>query len=98
MKFQVSYGEPNSSEEECDEVLPASKSAVQQHTTQNKHQMDWQNCSLIDRDKHPYRLLIKESIAIAQRSPILNATTRSAPLIIYPEGLVKRRIKSDTQG
>jgi hypothetical protein len=56
-----------------------------------KHKIDWQNWKIIDKDQHPYRLLVRESMAIVDKTPDLNSTTRSTPLIIYPTGYTKRR-------
>ncbi len=85
-KLQVFYGQSSSSEEEHDNDPSSDVSAILHHINQTKHKMDWENVSVLGSDQHPYRLLVKESLAIAEVSPNLNVTTRSIPLIIYPEG------------
>ncbi|CAF4033849.1 unnamed protein product [Rotaria sp. Silwood1] len=89
-KFQIYYGESDTSDYE--EVNPEKTitSAIQRHITSTNHKMDWINWSILDRDNHPYRLLVKESLAITENSPSLNRTTRSIPLVVYPEGSTKR--------
>ncbi|CAF5081582.1 unnamed protein product, partial [Rotaria sp. Silwood1] len=71
---------------------PKLRSAIQRHIAQNKHKIDWHNWSILGRDKHPYRLLVKESLAIAENLPSLNQTTRSVPLIVFSEGSTTRRL------
>ncbi|CAF3920384.1 unnamed protein product, partial [Rotaria sp. Silwood1] len=80
-KFQIYYGESDTSDYE--EVNPEKTitSAIQRHITSTNHKMDWINWSILDRDNHPYRLLVKESLAITENSPSLNRTTRSIPLV-----------------
>ncbi|CAF1530574.1 unnamed protein product, partial [Rotaria sordida] len=89
-KFQVYYGESDTSDDE--EVNPETTitSAIKRHITPTNHKIDWNNWSILDRDNHPYRLLVKESLAITENSPSLNRTTRSIPLVVYPEGSMKR--------
>ncbi|CAF4221163.1 unnamed protein product, partial [Rotaria sordida] len=58
-------------------------SAVYRHMTETNHQMDWQNVKLLYKDKHPYKLLVKESLAILEHVPTLNLTTQSTPLIPF---------------
>ena len=91
-KFQVYYGESDTSDDE--EVNPETTitSAIKRHITSTNHKIDWNNWSILDRDNHPYRLLVKESLAITENSPSLNRTTRSIPLVVYPEGSMKRTI------
>ena len=94
-KFQISYVESESSDEE--QTVAKSQittSAIQRHVALTKHKIDWQNWSTLGKDKHSYRLLVKESLAIAEKIPSLNATTRSVPLIVFPEGCANRRIVS----
>ena len=69
------------------------KSAVHRHAQITKHAIDWDNVTILNSDKHPYRLFIKESLEITNSTPSLNATTRSVPLLIYPEGLNKGRTR-----
>ena len=63
-------------------------SAIQRRSTLTKHNIDWYNWEPLNRDKHPYRLLVKESLAIIRKSPSLNQTTRSVPLMAFPEGYI----------
>ncbi|CAF2144860.1 unnamed protein product [Rotaria magnacalcarata] len=97
-KLQIYYGESDSNtEEEVPQINTAS--AIQQHITSTNHKIDWNNWLILDSDNHPYRLLVKESLAIIENSPSLNRTTRSTPLVVYPEGSMKRptRIKTTSQ-
>ena len=86
-RFQICYAESDSNEDEEInlQTTPASTSAIKRHMLTTDHKIDWKDWSILDVDKHPYRLLLKESIAIAKNSPSLNHTTRSVPLIVYPE-------------
>jgi hypothetical protein len=95
-KLQVHYGQDNSSEDDYDNNPSELTSAVQRHIQQTKHVIDWRNWKILDKDKHPYRLLVRESMAIVDLTPNLNATTRSTPLIIYPTGYTKRHNISNT--
>lgn len=83
-KLQIFYGESNSSDDEQENSSSSNESAIRQHINQTKHKMDWENTLVLDSDIHPYRLLVKESLAISELSPSLNLTTRSVPLIIFP--------------
>ncbi|CAF1403391.1 unnamed protein product [Rotaria sordida] len=67
------------------------KSAIYRHMIETNHQIDWQNWRLLDKDKHPYELLVRESLAILEYAPTLNLTTRSVPLIVFPDGHTSRR-------
>ena len=92
MKLQKSYFESElSSDDDTCNTQNAITSAVKRHMSSTKHQFDWDNVSLLGGDKHPYRLLIKESLEIACKSPSLNQTIRSAPLVIYPEGCIRTK-------
>ncbi|CAF1503384.1 unnamed protein product [Rotaria sordida] len=86
---RISYYKSNSSEDDLPST--AYTSAIKRHITSTQHKIDWHNWSILDKDKHPYRLLVKESLAINEKSPTLNLTTRSVPLIAYPEGRVIKR-------
>ena len=50
--------------------------------------MNGENC----KDRHPYRLCVRETLAIAEFQPSLNVTVRSVPLLVYPKGCPRRRI------
>ena len=65
--------------------------------TFTKHKMDWNNWIVLDKDKHPYRLLVKESLRINAISPTLNSTTRSIPLVVYPEGYINKTRNQKTR-
>ncbi|CAF2121485.1 unnamed protein product [Rotaria magnacalcarata] len=97
-KLQIYYGESDSNtEEEVPQINTTS--TIQQHITSTNHKIDWNNWLILDSDNHLYRLLVKESLAITENSPGLNRTTRSIPLVVYPEGSMKRptRIKTTNQ-
>ena len=49
------------------------------------------------RDNISYRLLIKESLVIRAHEPVLNRTTHSVPLLVFPEGL-ERDLVPDPNG
>jgi hypothetical protein len=42
---------------------------------------------ILAKDNRPYRLLIRESLAIQQQQPEFNKTISSIPLIAFPDGL-----------
>ncbi|CAF4678128.1 unnamed protein product [Rotaria sp. Silwood2] len=91
---RISYYESDSSEDD----LPSTTytSAIKRHMISTQHKIDWYKWSILDKDKHPYRLLVKESLAINEKLPTLNLTTRSVPLVVYPEGRVIRRTNQKT--
>ena len=66
------------------------ESAIERHIHETKHKIDWENWSIVSKDRNSYRLLVRESLAIAEFQPVLNATTRSVPLLIFPEGCSRR--------
>ena len=74
-------------EAQTESVIAVSKnsSAIYKHMKENKHKIDWNNCKILDKEKHPYKLLIRETMAILEHKPILNQNTRSIPLVIYPD-------------
>ncbi|CAF1492358.1 unnamed protein product [Rotaria sordida] len=63
--------------------------------TETNYQIDWQNMKLLYKDKHPYKLLVKETLAILEHAPTLNLTTQSTPLIVFPDGHTNRRKERD---
>jgi hypothetical protein len=63
------------------------QSALFKHANEHQHQINWDETKVIDKDSAPYRLLIRESLAIKQTQPILNRTVNSVPLLVFPEGL-----------
>ena len=66
--------------------------AVNRHARETGHIIDWKNWIILSKDRHPYRLCVRESLAIAEFQPSLNVTVRSVPLLVYPEGCPRRRI------
>ncbi|CAF1621519.1 unnamed protein product [Rotaria magnacalcarata] len=95
-KFQIYYGESDSGTDEEEVPQITTTSTIQQHMTSINHKIDWNNWLILDSDNHPYRLLVKESLAITENSPSLNRTTRSIPLVVYPEGARKRPTHNKT--
>ena len=95
-KFPLSYYESDSNEEE-NLCKTNSASAIKRHMTSTKHKMDWNNWIILDKDKHPYRLLVKESLCINAISPTLTSTIRSVPLVVYPEGHINKRRNQNTR-
>ncbi|CAF4554515.1 unnamed protein product [Rotaria socialis] len=95
-RLQIYYGESdnNTDEEEVPQITTTS--AIQQHIASTKHKIDWNNWLILDNDNHSYGLLVKGSLAITENSPSLNRTTRSIPLLVYPEGIRKRSIQNNT--
>ncbi|CAM2711908.1 unnamed protein product [Rotaria socialis] len=95
-RLQIYYGESdnNTDEEEVPQITTTS--AIQQHIASTKHKIDWNNWLILDNDNHSYGLLVKGSLAITENSPSLNRTTRSIPLLVYPEGIRKRSIQNKT--
>ena len=72
-------------------ALSAIQSAVHRHMHETNHIIDWKNWSILMKDRHSYRLCVRESLAIAECQPSLNVTTRSVPLLIYPEGCPRKQ-------
>ena len=80
---------------EQDEEIPITKtndttvvlSALAEHEKSPGHHIDWSDVRILWRDNVAYQLLIKESLVIRAYEPILNRTTHSVPLLIFPEGL-----------
>lgn len=72
-------------------------SALAEHRNSTGHQIDWSEVRILWRDSVAYRLLIKESLIIRAHEPILNRTTHSVPLLIFPEGL-ERDLVPDPNG
>ena len=66
-------------------------SAIFRHIRETGHNFDWKNWIILSKDRHPYRLCIRESLAIAELQPSLNGTVRSVPLLVYPEGCPRKR-------
>jgi hypothetical protein len=64
-------------------------SALGKHVKNTSHSIDFQNPLILNQDQKNYRLLIKESIKIRSRKPILNGTDTSVPLYVFPEGYRK---------
>ena len=62
------------------------KSAIVQRQHDTGHIFDWDNWTILKKNRKRSRLLILESLAIAHYSPRLNKTTRSTPVVIYPKG------------
>ncbi|CAF3172994.1 unnamed protein product [Rotaria sp. Silwood2] len=91
---RISYYESDSSGDD----LPSTTytSAIKRHMTSTQYKIDWHTWSILDTDKHPYRLLVNESLAISEKSPTLNLTTRSVPLVVCPEGRIIRRTYQKT--
>ena len=88
-KFQVTYDESDyKNKEKSDTKTQLITSAIQRHIALTKHNIDWYNWKTLERDTHPYRLLVKESLTITQKAPSLNQTTRSVPLVVFPEGYI----------
>jgi hypothetical protein len=70
------------------------KSALARHELEFKHRINYTDWHVLSKDISSQRLKIKETLAIMALKPDLNATTRSAPLIIFPEGaLWKKKVK-----
>ena len=66
-------------------------SAVFRHIRETGHNIDWKNWIILSKDRHPYRLCVRESLAITELEPSLNGTVRSVPLLVYPEGCPRKR-------
>jgi len=64
-------------------------SALEKHVKYTGHAINFQDVQIINQDQKPYRLVIKESIAIRSKKPILNGTDTSVPLYVFPEGYQK---------
>ena len=93
-RLEICYAEMDSSEEENFTPLTIARSAVKRHIIATNHKIDWKDCSILDEDHHPYRLLIKESMGITKNCASLNLSSRSVPLIVYPEGGRRERTQT----
>ena len=71
--------------------LTKTKSTIERRVHETKHDIDWKNWSIISRDRNSDRLLVRESLTSAEFKPLLDATTCSVPLLIYPERCSKRQ-------
>lgn len=72
-------------------TMPPPQSALLKHATELQHNINWLHVKILDKDNHPYRLLIRESLAIQRLEPPLNRTVNSIPLLVYPEGLARNK-------
>jgi len=68
-------------------------SALYKHIIETNHTINWTDFKVITKDTKHYRLLVRESLAITHQQPSLNRTVCSVPLIVYPEGIQKKRPK-----
>jgi len=69
------------------------KSALMKHILETNHDIDFTDWKILAKDSSGLRLRIKESLAILALKPDLNSTTRSTPLIIFPDGIAKKKVK-----
>ncbi len=67
------------------------KSALARHELEFKHRINYNDWHVLSKDISSQRLKIKETLAIMAFKPDLNATIRSAPLIIFPEGALRKK-------
>ncbi|CAF0856655.1 unnamed protein product [Rotaria sp. Silwood1] len=65
------------------------KSALARHAVDFNHQINYIDWNILFKDSSIQRLKVKESLAIMALKLNLNATIRSTPLIIFPEGCNK---------
>ena len=80
---------PHTAQTTDDTTIPKNvQSALSKHSSELQHKIDWTNVQMLDKDRSPYRLLVRESLLIRQMEPVLNRTTNSIPLLVFPEGLV----------
>ena len=57
------------------ELMSSDKtSAVFRHVHETDYSIDWRNWIILSKDKHPYRLCVRESPTIAEFRPSLNGT------------------------
>jgi hypothetical protein len=64
--------------------------AIYKHQKDMNHRIDWINSEVVCSECNSYKLLIKESLIIKAFQPILNRTTHSVPLHIFPNGVSKQ--------
>ncbi|CAF3892145.1 unnamed protein product, partial [Rotaria sp. Silwood1] len=89
-KPKINYSQKNDVAEDKHQINndeQLKKSALYRHHTETNHTINWKEWKIISKDIRRYRLLVRESLHILQKKPILNRTTSSAPLIVYSEGL-----------
>ncbi|CAF0928945.1 unnamed protein product [Didymodactylos carnosus] len=63
------------------------KSAISKHYLTTGHVFTSNDFEIVLREKHRYKLLVKESLVIRTISPVLNGTDRSVPLYVYSNGI-----------
>ena len=68
-------------------------SAIFDHQHATNHNIDWNNWKILRKDRHYYRLLIRETLAIQRHQPSLNRTVQSCPLVVFPMGQVSSKVK-----
>ena len=73
-------------------IVPPALSAPFRHDKENNHHMNWKDLQIVWKDNNPYKLLLKESSVMRTYQTLLNRTTHSVPLVIFPEGLPARMI------
>jgi hypothetical protein len=67
------------------------KSAIARHEFEFKHRINYSNWHVVFKDTSSQTLKIKETLAIMTFESDLNATARSTPLIIFPEGTFRKK-------
>ncbi|CAF0799558.1 unnamed protein product [Didymodactylos carnosus] len=63
------------------------QSAIAKHYSSTGHTMTSDDFQILVTEQHRYRLLVKESLMIRAKTPVLNGTDRSIPLYIFPNGI-----------
>jgi hypothetical protein len=78
-------------QQKCDlEERKEKSSAIYKHQKDMNHHIDWNNSEVVCSEGNSYKLLIKESLIIKAFKPVLNRTTHSVPLHIFPNGVSKQ--------
>ncbi|CAF1508570.1 unnamed protein product [Adineta steineri] len=81
--------DPDKEKEKTESILPRALLAPHQHEKQHGHHMKWEEFNVVWQDSNPYKLLVRESLIIQAHKPVLNKTTHSIPLTVFPDGLPK---------
>ncbi|CAF1618816.1 unnamed protein product [Didymodactylos carnosus] len=92
---KVNYKEMNSpsnlDHEDIDLEVTTTNSALRKHELETKHTIDWLSLKILAKDNAKYRLLVRESLAILDKQPLLNRTVSSVPLVVFPDGVEKTK-------
>ena len=82
-------------DEKGETIIP--KSAIAKHYVSTGHVIKTEDFKILLVEKHQYPLLIKESLVIRDKQPILNKNEHSVPLYVFPEGICQLKNKQENK-